>query len=297
MSSRMQNIVSLAGIDTSGLSREDLDAIFNRILSGQIHGISFSAYLDHQAPGSQVSEAQVQTRMDIITPYVKWARSFSCTEGNEYIPQIAHRNGLKTLVGAWLGTDEEKNENEIKGVIEVARAGFADIVAVGNEVLLRGDLTKKQLLEIIRRVKDELPNVPVGYVDAYYEFTVNPEIVDACDIILANCYPFWEGIAIEHSHLYLKEMYRRAVKAGGGKKVIISETGWPNLGSPVKDAVPSFENAQKYFIDTLIWAAEEGIEVFYFASFDEVWKIDVEGDVGAYWGLWDKDGNPKYNFQ
>lgn len=76
--------------------------------------------------------------------------------------------------------------------------------------------------------------------------------------------------------------------------MIISETGWPNIGSPTKGAIPSFRNAIKYFVDTYQWAEEDGLEVFYFSSFDEAWKIDAEGDVGAYWGLWDKDGKPKY---
>lgn len=294
MSSKSRVSATLAGVDFSNMSREELAPTFLDILNRGIHGISFSAYLDHQAPGSQITEAQVRTRMEIIKPYIKWVRSFSCTEGNEHIPRIAHEKGLKTLVGAWLGTDEEKNENEIAGVIKVAKAGHADIVAVGNEVLLRGDLTEDQIIALILRVKQELPEVPVGYVDAYHEFTVSPRIAEACDVILANCYPFWEGYPIEHSLLYLKEMYHHAVKAGRGKKVIISETGWPNLGSPEREAVPSYENAIKYFINTFAWAAEDEIEIFYFASFDETWKIAVEGDVGAYWGLWDKDGNLKY---
>jgi exo-beta-1,3-glucanase (GH17 family) len=29
--------------------------------------------------------------------------------------------------------------------------------------------------------------------------------------------------------------------------------------------------------------------MFYFSSFDESWKVEAEGDVGAYWGLWNKD--------
>jgi exo-beta-1,3-glucanase (GH17 family) len=276
------------------MSKEELGQIFLDILNKGIHGISFSTYLEHQAPGSQISEEQVQARMEVIKPYIKWVRSFSCTEGNEHIPRIAHENGIKTLVGAWLGADEEKNEHEIEGIIKVAQAGHADIIAIGNEVLLRGDLTEDRIIELMLRVKKEMPGIPVGYVDAYYEFTASPRITEVCDVILANCYPFWEGYPFEHSLLYLKDMYHRAAKAGKGKKVIISETGWPNLGSPENDAVPSYENAIKYFINTFTWAAEDNIEVFYFASFDETWKIHAEGDVGAYWGLWDKDGNLKY---
>jgi glucan 1,3-beta-glucosidase len=58
--------------------------------------------------------------------------------------------------------------------------------------------------------------------------------------------------------------------------------------------MPSFENAIRYLVNTCQWAEEDGIEVFYFSAFDEAWKVAAEGDVGAYWGLWDKDGRPKY---
>ena len=92
----------------------------------------------------------------------------------------------------------------------------------------------------------------------------------------------------------MKEMYRRAIHAANGKRVIVSETGWPNIGTPTDGAIPSLESAIKYFIDTYQWAEQDGIEIFYFSSFDENWKVEAEGDVGAYWGLWDQDGNPKY---
>jgi len=294
MSSRSRSFSKLAGIDFSKMSKEELSAAFSAILTEGIHGISFSVYADDQSPGSQISPEQIAPKMKVIKPYVQWIRSFSCTDGNEHIPRIAHEFGLKTLVGAWLGHDAEKNEVEIQGVIKTAQAGHADIVAVGNEVLLREDLTEDQLIEFIQRVKQQLPGIQVGYVDAYYLFEQHPGVVDACDVILANCYPFWEGYPIEHAFVYLKDMYHRAVYAAKGKKVIISETGWPNLGSPDRGAVPSYENAVKYFINAYTWAAEQGIDIFYFSSFDEIWKIHSEGDVGAYWGLWDKNGNLKY---
>jgi glucan 1,3-beta-glucosidase len=284
----------LTGIDISDLSKSDLESAFLKLLKQGIHGISFSAYLENQSPGSIISEEQIEARMKIIKPYVKWVRSFSCVDGNEHIPRIAHKHGIKTLVGAWLGNDKEKNEKEIESIIKVAKDGYADIVAVGNEVLLRGDLTEDEIIKHIQKVKQEITNVPVGYVDAYYEFVNHPLICSVCDVILANCYPFWEGYPLEHSLSYLKNMYYQAVSAAKGKKVIISETGWPNLGTPDRNAVPSYENALRYFINTFTWAKQENIDVFYFSSFDETWKIEKEGDVGAYWGLWDKDGNLKF---
>jgi exo-beta-1,3-glucanase (GH17 family) len=294
MSNHYQRTLSLAGIDISSLSVDDLRALVRKILEAKIHGISFSPYTEGQGPGTEVSEAQIRERLAIIQPYVKWVRSFSCKEGNEQIPRIAAENGLKNMVGVWLDDDLEQNEVEIANAIEIAKAGHADILAVGNEVLLRGDVSEDELLEYIRRVKEAAPDTLVGYADAYFQFVDHPRVSEACDVLLANCYPFWEGCPADHALLYMKEMYRRVVNVANGKPVIISETGWPNIGTPTKGSVPSFENAIKYFVDTYQWAEQDGIEIFYFSSFDESWKVDAEGDVGAYWGLWDADGNPKY---
>jgi len=295
VSSKYNKYMSLAGVDFSNLSTEELSAIVSKIIEDKIHGISFSPYIEGQGPGTQIGEAQIRERLSIIQPSVNWIRSFSCTEGNELIPKIATENGLKTMVGVWLGHDLEMNEKELNNAIEVAKAGHVSILAVGNEVLLRGDLTEDQLIDYINRAKQALPKVEVGYVDAYYEFEDHPRVTAVCDVILANCYPFWEGCAAEYSLLYMKDMYRRAVRASGGKRVIVTETGWPNIGSTEGGAIPSTDNAMKYFINAYLWAEEEGIEMFYFSSFDETWKVAAEGDVGAYWGLWDKDGNFKYS--
>jgi exo-beta-1,3-glucanase (GH17 family) len=264
------------------------------ILRQKIHGFCFSPYLEGQAPGSIVSEAQIRQRLELIQPYTHWVRSFSCTDGHEQTPRIAHEMGLKTLVGAWLGTDEAINEREIEGAIELARAGHADLLAVGNEVLLREDMPEDALIACIERVKRALPGVPVGYVDAYYLFEKHPRVTAACDVLFTNCYPFWEGCPREQAIAYMQSMYRRTLAVAGGKRVVISETGWPQTGTAFHGAVPSVAGALRYFLDTCRWAERDQLEVFYFSAFDEAWKADVEGDVGAYWGLWDRHGVPKY---
>lgn len=285
---------TLSGIDVASYSLEELKALVREILEEKIFGISFSPYLEGQGPGTQIPEAQIRERLSIVQPYVNWIRTFSCTDGNELTPRIAAELGLKTMVGIWLDDDHEKNEVELNNAIEIAKAGHVDLLAVGNEVLLRDEMSEAALIEYINRAKEGAPGVPVGYVDAYFKFVTNPQVSEACDVIFANCYPFWEGISAENALVYMKEMYRQATIAAQGKPVIISETGWPNLGTPERGAVPSFENAIRYFINAYQWADEEEIDIIYFSAFDEVWKTMDEGDVGAYWGLWDKDGNLKY---
>jgi exo-beta-1,3-glucanase (GH17 family) len=295
MSSKAERLLSLAGVSYAGANQQSLRELFRKVLNAGMHGIGFSAYEEGQKPGEILTEKQIRRRIEIIRPYTQWVRSFSCTEGNELIPKIAREYGLKTLVGAWLGNDDKINQQEIENLIRIANEGYVDIAAVGNEVMLRGDLTEDELIAFINKVKQAIPGIPVGYVDAYFEFEVKPRITEACDVILANCYPYWEGCHIDYSLLYMKEMYNKARRAANGKPVIISETGWPSQGSNFAAAMPSEENFIKYFINTQKWSHEENIEIFYFSSFDESWKVGAEGDVGAYWGLWDK--NEKLKFQ
>ncbi len=288
---RWQRDAPATGSATDG---ETLEAEFAAVLARGTHGLCFSPYVEGQAPGAAVSEAQIRERLQLIRPHTRWVRTFSCTDGHEHTPRIAHELGLKTLVGAWLGTDRAINARELRGVIDVARAGHADIVAVGNEVLLREDLDEEELLACIAQVRRELPGVPVGYVDAYYLFELHPRITAACDVVLTNCYPFWEGCPREQAVAYMQDMLARTRAAAPGKRIVVSETGWPDQGSPFHGALPSRDGAMRYFVDTHHWAEREGIELFYFSAFDEAWKTGAEGDVGAFWGLWDKTGQPKF---
>ena len=140
--------MSLAGADYSGISEEDLSSLFSKYLKNGIHGMCFSSYIDGQQPGSLINEEQIRERIDIIKPYTKWVRTFSCTDGNELIPAIAKENGLKVMVGAWLSDNKDLNEEEIENLVKVAKAGNADLVAVGNEVLYREELTEEELLRL-----------------------------------------------------------------------------------------------------------------------------------------------------
>ena len=273
---------------------DDLRSLFLDILSDGVHGLCFSLYEEGQKPGDLVSEDQIRRRMQILAPHTSSIRSFSCTEGNEIIPKIAKEFGLKTLVGAWLGSDKEKNEEELQGLEDLANQGLVDIAAVGNEVLYRNDLSEDELTTYLEEIKQKIPDTPVGYVDAYYEFVARPKLVELSDVILCNCYPYWEGTEFKYSLRHMQHMYEQVVNMAQGKPVYITETGWPSAGKSLGGAVPSQSNAMKYFINTYAWAKSEGVGVYYFSSFDESWKIGNEGDVGAYWGIWDKNGNFKY---
>ncbi len=279
----------------AGKTAAEIGALYREQMSSGVYGLCFSAYTETQAAGDVLSEAQVARRIELIAPHTRWVRSFACTEGHESIPRLARAKGLKTMVGAWISHDRERNEREIEGLVTLARAGLVNIAVVGNEVLLRGELPEAELLAYIARVRAAVPqDVRVGCVDAYYQFLERPALTAACDVLLPNCYPFWEGTHIDMAAPYLRRMVGLVQAAGGGKRVIVTETGWPGSGQAVAGAVPSAENAMRYFIDVQQWARHEGVRLHYFSSFDEPWKRQQEGEVGTQWGLWDKDERPKY---
>lgn len=282
------------GDAAAGADLDGLRAAVREALAARLHGLCFSPYEPGQGPGMEVPQHTVARRLQVIAPCTRWIRSFSCTAGHEATPRLARRAGLKTLVGAWLGKDRESNRRELDGLIALAREGVADLVAVGNEVLLRGDLDEAELLDAIDRVRRAVPDVAVGYVDAYFLFEKHPRVARACDVLMANCYPFWEGCPLEHAVAYMQDMYRRTCVAAEGRPVLIAETGWPDRGVAVGAAQPSHEHAMRYFVEAQAWARRDGVAMFHFAAFDEAWKIDAEGDVGACWGLWDQYGQSKY---
>ena len=286
--------MSLTGQEVNGLNQSELKAQCEQFLDAKMHGICFSPYEGTQEPGDPISEAQVRRKLELLVPHTQWIRVFSCTQGNEIIPKLAKEYGFKTLVGAWLGEETDKNEEELQGLIALANAGYVDVAAVGNEVMYREELEEEELIEYILRAKQALKGIPVGYVDAYYEFANRPKITEVCDVILANCYPYWEACHIDYSLLYMKQMYYQAVQAASGKRVIITETGWPSSGDALGAAEPGYENALKYFINAQAWSQQEGIEMFYFSAFNEGWKVGAEGSVGAFWGLWDANEQRKF---
>ena len=281
-------------VDAGDVELETLRAAVREVLVQGLHGLCFSPYEPGQGPGMQVPRESVERRLRRIAPYTRWVRSFSCIDGHEATPRLARQAGLKTLVGAWLGKDRDANRRELAAAIRLAREGVVDLLAVGNEVLLRGDLEEAELLDALAEVREAVPGVPVGYVDAYYLFEQHPRVTAACDVVLANCYPFWEGCPREHAVDYMHDMVRRVRAVAPGRPVLVAETGWPDRGGAVGAAQPSPAEAMRYFLAAQAWARGEGIGMFYFSAFDESWKTDAEGAVGACWGLWDERGVAKY---
>ena len=235
----------------------------------KLYGLDFSPYMDGQNPnyGSQVDMNQIKERMKIIAPYTVWIRTYSTRDGLEYAGPIAHEMGLKTAIGAWLSSDSAENEIQINELINETNTGSVDIAIVGSETLLRNDLSEDQLINYIKKVKQVAPGVEVTTADTYSELINHPKVMAVCDVIMYNSYPYWNGVSINEAIKEQEDHHKNLVDHAGNKQVIVSETGWPSSVNTVGSAVPSLENASKYFNDFVLWARKNNVEYFYFEAF------------------------------
>jgi exo-beta-1,3-glucanase (GH17 family) len=211
----------------------------------------------------------------------------------EYAAEIANDLGLFTAAGAWLDSNDMTNDKELKNLISIAQAGFLDLAIIGSETLYRGDLNVEELIEYIEQFRLAVPSDLVTTAETYDVWLHNLQLIDYADIVLANYYPYWEGIHIDQAINFIHNRYQMVIAKANGKKVIVSETGWPSDGNTIGQAVTKGENAAFYFLNFVSWARAEGVDYFYFEAFDEPWKAKYEGPQGAHWGIWDKDGNMK----
>jgi exo-beta-1,3-glucanase (GH17 family) len=265
--------------------------------------VCLSPYKPGQSPAKHtpISEQQIREMLAIIAPYVRGVRIFGMLDGLELIPRIAKEEyGLEVMAGIWLDQSTEPegyNEKGLANLVAAVKAGYVDIASIGNEVLLFQYIeplneaeNERQLLEYIQRVRQETAgtNVPVTTVESYSELLLHPNVIAACDILAVNIYPFWEGISVDYAAGHIYRSFFDVMDAGGGKPVLIAETGWPSAGNPWVDAVPSRENAAAFVLNVASMCRAEGMECINFEAFDELWK--EEETVGPHWGIWDAYG-------
>ena len=132
-------------------------------------GVNFSPYMGTQNPnnGVTIPSKQITSRLSSIKGYSDWIRTFSVTHGMETAGALGHKAGFKVALGAWLGSEKSQagidaNALEISNLIAAAKRGEADLLIVGSEVLLRGDLSESKLLEYIQAERSAVPaGIPV----------------------------------------------------------------------------------------------------------------------------------------
>lgn len=254
--------------------------------------VSYAPFRAEQTPldpTTMIPSEQIEQDLAQLATISKCVRTYSVENGLDQVPGIASRLGLKVMQGIWLGSGRLKNQQNIAGAVQLAKdyPGTVTSLIVGNEVLLRGEMTTADLVANIRLVKSQVGKLPVTYADVWEFWLKNREIYDAVDFITIHILPYWEDFPIKASHAaaHVDQIRKRVAVAFPAKEILIGETGWPSAGRMRDGALPSRTNQARVVSEILGLAKAEGFRVNLIEAYDQPWKRALEGTVGGYWGL------------
>ncbi len=267
----------------------------------KLYCLSYAPFHGEQTPlepDTHVTASQIDADLTQLAKFTDCVRTYSTDYGLDQIAGIAARHGLKMIQGLWLSSHPEKNQVQIETAVALANRYPDTIraVVVGNEVLLRGEMSAVDVAATLRAVKARV-HVPVTYADVWEFWLRNRELAADADFITIHILPYWEDfpVAASQAAAHVDAIRRRVAAAFPGKEVLIGEVGWPSAGRMREGALPSPANQARIIQDVLALAARENFRVNAIEAYDQPWKRALEGTVGGHWGLI-TDGARRFKF-
>ena len=262
-------------------------------------GVCFSSIRDNESPARQITALPSAVEEDVVTAskLANALRTYTVSGSSYLIPEFCQKHQVDCLVGAWIGPLAWQNDAQLELLANLLERDLDRIkaVIVGNEVLHRNDCTEEQLIRYIQQIK-KLTSVPVATADTWRAWVEHPKVAEEVDICGVQIYPYWEGHSIEGAAAYTVQRLLDVQNLYPNKRVVLTEFGWPTQGETLGLAQATPENAARYLREILPLLKEKKIEYYYFAVWDEKWKVGPEGNVGAHWGLFESNGVVKPEF-
>ena len=264
-----------------------------------IQGFSFSPMreddnpLKHKLP----TREEIEADLALLSGKTYAVRTYRMAGAFAEIPAMARKYDINVALGAWIDKNLDENEKEIQRLIQYADRYRRNVVRVlvGNEVLLRKDLTVDQLIDYIRRVRAQV-GMPVSTAEPWHVWLKHPELVKNVDYIAVHMLPYWEGVNIRDAVNFVIDRMNDLKQKYPGKPIVITEVGWPSNGRTRKGSVASEANEAIFLRRFLNRAEQEGYVYYIMEAFDQPWKTHIESGVGAYWGVYDTHREPKFEF-
>ncbi|HEX4481782.1 MAG TPA: glycosyltransferase [Rudaea sp.] len=264
--------------------------------TGKIGGLAYAPYQRYQSPLKQIfpSVDEIDRDLKQLSQYTDRIRTYTALE-NPVVPELARRYGLKVLAGAYIDHRAQRNEDEIQALVDEARRyDNVDRLVVGNETLYRNDMGVDQLMSYIDRVRAQT-HKPVSTAEPWHVWLKYPQLAKHVDFITVHLLPYWEGYPRRDAiGLQVLMRYYQLQSAFPGKHIVIGEVGWPSSGDRVMGATASVADQALFIRQWLNVAAERQLDYYIEESYDQPYKESFEGRVGAYWGLFGADREPKF---
>jgi glucan 1,3-beta-glucosidase len=248
-------------------------------------------------PALVVPRAQIEADLRRLRELTGCVRTYGLDHGLDQVPAVARALGMRVLLGAWIGRDSVANDAQLQRALALAHEyrDTIDLLIVGNEVLLRRELSPEQLAALLARARRDSP-VPVAYADVWefwlrHRALLQPQV----DVVAAHVLPYWEdepvGVAQAVGHVHAIAAQLRT--AFGTTPVYIAETGWPAAGRQRGPARPGGLEQARFVRELLARQAVEPLDFNLIEAYDQPWKRALEGAMGGHWGLFDADGGAR----
>lgn len=251
---------------------------------GQAHGYAYST-------GRRDADA-IEREVRLLARHTRRVRLYSSTDLRA--ARDLEREGIEVLAGAWLSGHRKADERELRALAAAVRehANIAGAV-VGNESVLRGDLTPARLAARLDDARAAF-RVPVSTAEPFHIWMMHPELAEHVDFIVVHLLPYWDGIALAHGVDRVVAQYRILQARFPGKRIVIGEVGWPSAGPSQGEAAASRLDQGVFLRRMLQRLQAHGWEYYVLEAFDQPWKVRGERLAGAHWGVFDADGEPKF---
>ncbi len=264
--------------------------------TGEVAGLAFSPFHRGESPQDNSYPTIGEMRTDLLqaASMTGRIRTYTVQGALADIPRLAEDLPLRITLGGWLDRNLDGNATEIARLIAVTRNHRnVERVLVGNETLLREDLTPTQLIGYIRQVKQAV-RVPVSTAEPWHVWLAHPELAKQVDFITIHLLPYWEGLSVDDSLRFMMDKLATVRAAYPGKQVVIGEVGWPSDGVDIKNARASRVNQALFLRRFFATAEQRGLDYFVMEAFDQPWKTSFEGRAAGYWGMFGLDRHAKW---
>jgi exo-beta-1,3-glucanase (GH17 family) len=244
----------------------------------------------------KVSKRDIEEDLQIIKQVSSCVRTYGTSGGLDQVPQVARELGMKVRLGAWLGNDKKENQRELNKAIALTKShvDVVELLIVGNEVLLRKDLSPKDLISLLNQAKAQSA-VPITYADVWEFWRSAPELASHVDSISIHILPYWEDdpVAAPQAIEHVFSTFAQMQQVFPNKRLWIGETGWPAAGRQRRGAVPDAATQMRFVREVAERGEREKIDINIIEAFDQPWKRSLEGAMGGAWGLFDADGKAR----
>jgi len=264
----------------------------------RIQGFSFSPFQSDQTPleGMYPSESEMDADFALLRGKTHAVRTYSVEDILARIPVLARRHGINVALGIWIDADHESNEADLRTLLQLTHENSNIVrVIIGNEAILRGDLPIATLIEYLDKARKEL-EIPVSTAEPWHVWLEHPELAEHTDYLAVHLLPYWEGVHIDVAVDYVIEKMDLLKERFPKKPIVIAEVGWPSNGRTRQSAVASPANQATFLRRFLDRAHREKYIYYVMEAFDQPWKKETEGSVGAYWGVYDVARREKFPF-